>query len=208
MRKLTLLFALLCVSVMGWATQYCGRVVTTTIDYTSLDVTVTVKKQDANTVRVILDNEHITGIRAGGTFQQWGNGVWANQDDAVANFAQGWTQDGNAWYKDFVFSTYPTTGNFQIYILMDHNAGLPAVAGFTLANIDIDNDCSGGGDPDPEPTPSVSPYCSTEIGHLADPNAAAGLYCFLSVLTAMVIPSSISSKMLQRTQQCLIISIS
>ena len=181
MRKLTLLFALLCVSVMGWATQYCGRVVTTTIDYTSLDVTVTVKKQDANTVRVILDNEHITGIRAGGTFQQWGNGVWANQDDAVANFAQGWTQDGNAWYKDFVFSTYPTTGNFQIYILMDHNAGLPAVAGFTLANIDIDNDCSGGGDPDPEPTPSVSPYCSTEIGHLADPNAAAGSFILLSV---------------------------
>lgn len=168
-KKLTLLFALLCASVMGWATQYCGRVVTTTIDYTSLDVTVTVKKQDANTVRVILDNEHITGIRAGGTFQQWGNGVWANQDDAVANFAQGWTQDGNAWYKDFVFSTYPTTGNFQIYILMDHNAGLPAVAGFTLANIDIDNDCSGGGDPtpdpDPDPTPAPDPDDHTADGH-------------------------------------------
>ena len=54
-KKLTLLFALLCASVMGWAEQYCERVVTTTIDYTSLDVTVTVKKQDANTVRVILD---------------------------------------------------------------------------------------------------------------------------------------------------------
>ena len=180
-KKLTLLFALLCVSMMGFAEQYCGRVVTTTVNYTALDVTVTVKKQGANAVRVVLDNEHITGISAGGTFQQWGNGVWQNQDDAVANFAQGWTQDGNAWYKDFVFSTYPTTGNFQIYILMDHNAGLPAVAGFTLANIDIDNDCSGGGDPDPDPTPSVSPYCSTEIGHLADPNAAAGSFILLSV---------------------------
>lgn len=162
-KKLTLLFALLCASVMGWAEQYCERVVTTTIDYTSLDVTVTVKKQDANTVRVILDNEHITGIRAGGTFQQWGNGVWQNQDDAVANFAQGWTPDGNAWYKDFVFSTYPTTGNFQIYILMDHNAGNPPVAGFTLTNIDIDNDCSGGGStPDPDPDPAVTGVCSTE----------------------------------------------
>ena len=137
---------------MGFAEPYCERVVTTTIDYTSLNVTVTVKKQDANTVRVILDNEHITGIRAGGTFQQWGNGVWQNQDDAVANFAQGWTQDGNAWHKDFVFSTYPTTDNFQIYILMDHNAGTPSVAGFTLTNIDINNECSGGGStPDPEP---------------------------------------------------------
>lgn len=137
---------------MGFAEPYCERVVTTTIDYTSLNVTVTVKKQDANTVRVILDNEHITGIRAGGTFQQWGNGVWQNIDDAVANFAQGWTQTGNAWHKDFVFSTYPTTGNFQIYILMDHNAGNPSVAGFTLMNIDIDNECSGGGStPDPEP---------------------------------------------------------
>ena len=142
--------------MMGFAEPYCERVVTTTIDYTSLNVTVTVKKQNANTVRVVLDNEHITGIRAGGTFQQWGNGVWANQDDAVANFAQGWTQDGNAWYKDFVFSTYPTTGNFQIYILMDHNAGTPAVAGFTLGSIDIDNACSGGGStPEPEPTPAT-----------------------------------------------------
>ena len=133
-RLFSFLCVLCCASVMGFAEPYCERVVTTTIDYTSLNVTVTVKKQDANTVRVILDNEHITGIRAGGTFQQWGNGVWQNQDDAVANFAQGWTQDGNAWYKDFVFSTYPTTGNFQIYILMDHNAGNPPVAGFTLSD--------------------------------------------------------------------------
>lgn len=127
---------------MGFAEAYCEKVVTTTIDYTSLDVKVTVKKQSATTVRVILDNEHITGIRAGGTFQQWGNGVWENQDDAVANFAQGWMQSGTAWSKDFVFSTYPTTGNFQIYILMDHDAGAPPVAGFTLTSIDIDNECS------------------------------------------------------------------
>jgi uncharacterized protein YjdB len=152
MKKLLTIFALLCVSAVGWAEAYCEKVVTTTVDYTSLNVTVTVKKQNATTVRVILDNEHITGIRAGGTFQQWGNGVWANQDDAVANFAQGWTQDGTTWYKDFVFTTYPTTGNFQIYILMDHNAGNPAVAGFTLGSVDIDNACSGGGStPDPEP---------------------------------------------------------
>ena len=156
-RFFSFLCVLCCASVMGFAEPYCERVVTTTIDYTSLDVTVTVKKQDANTVRVILDNEHITGIRAGGTFQQWGNGVWANQDDAVANFAQGWTQDGNAWYKDFVFSTYPTTDNFQIYILMDHNAGTPSVAGFTLTNIDINNECSGGGDPTPDPDPEPTP---------------------------------------------------
>lgn len=188
MRKITFLFiALVCVSVMGFAEPYCGRVVTTTIDYKSLDVTVTVKKQDANTVRVILDNEHITGIHAGGTFQQWGNGAWQNQDDAVANFAQGWTQDGNAWYKDFVFSTYPTTGNFQIYILMDHNAGNPQVAGFTLTNIDIDNNCSGGGDPtpdpdpDPDPTPSVSPYCDYEIGHMANPDADPNSFILLSI---------------------------
>lgn len=156
MKKLLTIFTLLCISVVGWGEPYCEKVVTTTVDYTSLDVAVTVKKQNATTVRVILDNEHITGIRAGGTFQQWGNGVWANQADAVANFAQGWTQDGTAWYKDFVFTTYPTTGNFQIYILMDHNAGNPAVAGFTLGSIDIDNACSGGGStPEPEPTPAT-----------------------------------------------------
>ena len=172
--KISLLFALLCASMMSWAEPYCERVVTTTIDYTSLDVKVTVKKQDATTVRVVLDNEHITGIRAGGTFQQWGNGVWANQDDAVANFAQGWTQDGNAWHKDFVFSTYPTTGNFQIYILMDHNAGNPPVAGFTLTNIDIDNDCSGGGGdptPNPDPEPTKASECFGAKGHFGNPTA-------------------------------------
>ena len=78
--KTLALVAMLTASLTTNAEQFCSKVVTTTIDYTSLDVTVTVTKQDANTARVILDNEHITGIRAGGTFQGWGNGVWENQD--------------------------------------------------------------------------------------------------------------------------------
>ena len=100
MKKITFLFALLCASMMGFAEPYCSKVVRTTIDYNQLDVSVTVKKMDATTVRVALDNESITGIRAGGTFQQWGNGVWADQVQAVQQFNQGWTQDGTIWYKD------------------------------------------------------------------------------------------------------------
>lgn len=158
--RFTLLFALLCASVMGFAEPYCSKVVRTTVDYNQLDVSVTVKKMDATTVRVALDNESITGIRNGGTFQQWGNGVWADQNQAVRDFHQGWTQDGTIWYKDFVFSTYPTSGNFQIYILMDHNAGQPAVAGFTLTQIDVDATCSEGGGEGTEPELGVIDWSS------------------------------------------------
>lgn len=166
--KALALVAMLAMTLSASAEPFCEKVVTSTVDYTSLDVKVTVTKKDANTARVILDNEHITGIRAGGTFQQWGNGVWEDQSQGVANFSQDWTHDGTAWYKDFVFSTYPTTGVFQIYILMDHNAGTPAVAGFTLASIDVDAECSGGS----ECTDAVKPeITAVAVGNLTDKSA-------------------------------------
>ena len=100
-------------------------------------------------LRVSFDSEYISGIRNGGTFQQWGNGVWANEADAVANFKEGWTQSGTTWTKDFTFSTYPTSGVGKIYCLFNIvNAGNPPVAGFTLTDIDLFNascDSSGEG---------------------------------------------------------------
>ena len=192
--KFTLLFALLCASIMGFAEPYCSKVVRTTVDYNQLDVSVTVKKMDATTVRVALDNESITGIRNGGTFQQWGNGVWADQNQAVRDFHQGWTQDGTIWYKDFVFSTYPTSGNFKIYILMDHNAGLPAVAGFTLEQIDVDARCSEGGEgggEGGEPEPAVTGICnatyaSNQDGYAVKATVTKGCNRYYLTLTSAV----------------------
>lgn len=151
MKKLTLLFALLCASVMGWADSYCSRVVTTNVNAVEFDVTVTVAKQNSTTLRVTLDSEHITGMAAGGCFQNWGNGgVWEDQDQAVSKFKEGWTHSDNVWYKDFVFSTYPASGTFTIYILFDNDVSA-APTGFTLSNIDVAADCSGGSST-PEPT--------------------------------------------------------
>ena len=48
---------------------------------------------------------------------------------------------------------------------------------FTVHN----NTASGGGGVEPDPEPSASPYCNTEIGHLANPSADANSFILLSI---------------------------
>ena len=180
LKSFALLAMLFSALTMSAATKYCGEQVQSTIDNTSVSIGVTILKVD-NALRVSFESEHISGIRAGGTFQQWGNGVWANQADAIANFKDGWTQNGTIWTKDFAFSTYPTSGTGQIYCLFDIvNAGEPLVAGFTLTDIDLFATCDetpGEGGEDPEPTPEPEEpetpavvYCDFPTGHLNDAN--------------------------------------
>ena len=142
------LLAMLFSAITMSAVSYCGEQVQSTIDNKSVSIGVTILKV-GDALRVSFDSEYISGIRNGGTFQQWGNGVWANEADAVANFKEGWTQSGTTWTKDFTFSTYPTSGVGKIYCLFNIvNAGNPPVAGFTLTDIDLFNascDSSGEG---------------------------------------------------------------
>ena len=161
LKSFALLAMLFSALTMSAATKYCGDQVQSTVDNKSVSIGVTILKV-GDVLRVSFESEHISGIRGGGTFQQWGNGVWANQDDAVANFKDGWTQNGTIWTKDFAFSTYPTLGTGQIYCLFDIvNAGAPPVAGFTLTDIDLFATCDetpgeGGEDPvDPTPDPET-----------------------------------------------------
>lgn len=141
LKSFALLAMLFSALSMSAATKYCGEQVQSTVDNKSVSIGVTILKV-GDVLRVSFESEHISGIRVGGTFQQWGNGVWANQDDAVANFKDGWTQNGTIWTKDFAFSTYPTSGTGQIYCLFDIvNAGAPPVAGFTLTDIDLFATC-------------------------------------------------------------------
>ena len=175
LKSFALLAMLFSALTMSAATKYCGDQVQSTVDNKSVSIGVTILKV-GDVLRVSFESEHISGIRGGGTFQQWGNGVWANQDDAVANFKDGWTQNGTIWTKDFAFSTYPTSGIGQIYCLFDIvNAGAPPVAGFTLTDIDLFATCDetpgeGGEEPEPEPeTPSVV-YCDFPTGHNGDAN--------------------------------------
>ena len=158
MRKITFLLALLCVSVMGWATKYCGEAVQSTVDNTSVSISATVKRSGDKTLLVQFESSLIASMRDGGCFQGWGDGaVWENQEDAVQNFEVGWTQTGNVWSKEFTFSTYPVSGTGQIYALFNLTEGSPAVAGFTLSTVDLFTDCSSG---DPEP-PAVTGICAT-----------------------------------------------
>ena len=149
---LAMLFSTLSMS----AATYCGEKVQSTIDNQTVSIGVTIVKVD-NALRVSFDSENISGIRNGGTFQGWGNGVWVDQTDAVQNFTQGWTQNGTTWTKDFAFSTYPTSGVGRIYCLFDLvNAGAPSVAGFTLTDIDLFNTC--GEEPESEETIIADTY--------------------------------------------------
>ena len=172
MKKLFLkslaLLMMLTMSVSMWATDYCGELVQSTVDNTTVGIGVTVKRvSGTNKLLVQFESDKISGVRAGGTFQQWGNGVWANQADAVTNFASGWTQTGNVFSKEFEFSTFPTAGNGQIYALFDlQNAGAPFVAGFTLTNINFEPECV------------VAPVAST--WEVADVNIAKNAPVFIS----------------------------
>lgn len=178
LKSFALLAMLFSALTMSAATKYCGDQVQSTVDNKSVSIGVTILKV-GDVLRVSFESEHISGIRGGGTFQQWGNGVWANQDDAVANFKDGWTQNGTIWTKDFAFSTYPTSGTGQIYCLFDIvNAGAPPVAGFTLTDIDLFATCDetpgeGGEDPvDPTPEPETPDvvYCDFPTGHNGEAN--------------------------------------
>ena len=141
LKSFALLAMLFSALTMNAATKYCGEQVQSTIDNTTVSIGVTILKVD-NALRVSFESENISGIRAGGTFQKWGNGVWANHDDAVANFKEGWTQNGTIWTKDFAFSTYPSSGQVDIHCMFDIiNAGSPTSAGFTLTDIDIFTTC-------------------------------------------------------------------
>ena len=184
LKSFALLAMLFSVLSMSAATKYCGEQVQTTIDNTSVSVGVTILKVD-NSLRVSFDSEHIAGIRGGSTFQGWGNGgIWANEADAIANFKDGWTQNGTTWTKDFTFSQYPTSGTGKIYCLFDVvNAGTPAVAGFLLTEVDLFATCSdtGEGGEDPEPTPEsiiestyFAPGWQPETNSTATYNAETG----------------------------------
>ncbi len=180
LKSFALLAMLFSALSMSAATKYCGEQVQSTVDNKSVSIGVTILKV-GDVLRVSFESEHISGIRGGGTFQQWGNGVWANQDDAVANFKDGWTQNGTIWTKDFAFSTYPTSGTGQIYCLFDIvNAGAPPVAGFTLTDIDLFATCGetpgeGGEEPEPTPDPEETIIAETYFAPnwVVDPTSSA-----------------------------------
>ncbi len=157
-KKLTLLFALLCASVMGFAIDWDG------IGWLP----------NSNEKYKLFISPNF-GDQYGGKRVENGTNLWIGFPSAAFGDMSIAPNGGDGAWRTFALSNFPnkenvftvvcegTTYTFTVYYEDGIEGGDPTP------------------DPDPEPTPSVSPYCSTEIGHLADPNAAAGSFILLSV---------------------------
>lgn len=171
-KKLSLLFALLCASVMGWAVgqdtylaydagleQYANTFKWFAIEGEAVpqDVVSIQNKDNVATIYVIVGDagfDRSTGIVGCEAITDAGAGIWIKVSSL-------------------------TLRNNDIYIKKTDGTKLRA---FRIVNESVSEE--GGGstpDPGPEPTPSVSPYCDYEVGHFGDPSADVNSFILLSI---------------------------
>lgn len=85
MKKLTFLFAFLCASVMGWATQYCGETLTATDGVTTVTITCTNPSTDTYVMQIV-GGDNFSGFIGEGNYFELsgvgGNQVKNNTDEA------------------------------------------------------------------------------------------------------------------------------
>ena len=142
MRKITFLLALLCVSMMGWATQYCDETITglTAGETAGQTLTFTASKTGTleTTFIVTSSTSTVTGIFEG-VLQNNGGGTLASE----WNNTGGWTLDGNTLTKVVTWTTYPT-GNLQLYCVVrrDNSLGGSDIMGKVIESIDVSTACS------------------------------------------------------------------
>ena len=172
MRKFSFLFALLCVSVMGWATKYCGEALSSTVGATTgqtVEFTASKTGELETTFSITSATSTIVGLFEA-VLQNNGEGVL----DGEWNNSSGWTQDGNTLSKVVTWTTYPT-GNLQLHLVVrrDNSGGDSDIMGRTFTDIDVSAAC-GGGDPDPDPDPDPTPGINWgEIGWLTNASGNA-----------------------------------
>ena len=175
-KKLTILFALLCASVMGFAvTPYCDHTITAVDGVTTAKLTC--QKTGANTYSVSITSTAASDL-SGAYFNAAPLWMYINGNETY-HVGEHFERSGNTISATITSSTTPTfyTSTFYFYY--------PGEITFNLPNdIDFSASCGGGGstpDPGPEPTPSVSPYCDYEVGHLGDPSAEVNSFILLSI---------------------------
>lgn len=116
------------------------------------------------------------GDQFGGKRVENGTNLWIGFPSAAFGDMSIEPNGGEGAWRTFALSNFPNKENVFTVVCEGTT--------YTFTVYYEDGTEGGGGDPTPDPeppTPSVSPYCSTEIGHLADPNAAAGSFILLSV---------------------------
>lgn len=68
MKKLSLLFALICVSVMGWATQYCATTITSESGQVTAKLSCTNPSSNTYVVTITSDNANFAGLIGAGNY--------------------------------------------------------------------------------------------------------------------------------------------
>lgn len=178
-KKLTILFALLCASVMSWAADYCNAAITS---LGGRNATVTMRLVRGTTYEFSITT--VDDITSYSSVSLW---LYRNGSETY-NFGNDISRDGNTLSVQFTSSSVP-----RIY----SNALFISLNGYGENRFDIPTDaswaaCAGGDpnpdpdpepepEPDPDPTPSVSPYCDYEIGHMANPDADPNSFILLSI---------------------------
>ena len=111
MRKLTFLFALLCVSVMGWAVDYCNTVISSV---QGNEATVTMRLVSGTTYEFSITTvKNITSFNTGSNF-------YANKDgEGGYHVSENLTRDGNTLSVQFTSTSTPSIYANALFIVLE-----------------------------------------------------------------------------------------
>lgn len=161
MRKITFLFiALVCATMTAWAVDW------STVEWLP----------NSNEKYKLFISPNF-GDQYGGKRVENGTNLWIGFPSAAFGNMSIAPNGGDGAWRTFALSNFPNKEN-EFTVECERTT-------YTFTVYYEDGTTGGGGgstpDLDPEPTPSVSPYCSTEIGYMANPNADANSFILLSV---------------------------
>ena len=154
-KKITILFALLCASVMSWAADYCNAAITS---LGGRNATVTMRLVRGTTYEFSITT--VDDITSYSSVSLW---LYRNGSETY-NFGNDISRDGNTLSVQFTSSSVPSIYSNALFISLN---------GYGENRFDIPTDaswaaCAGGDpnpDPDPEPEPEPDPNSYTAGGH-------------------------------------------
>lgn len=153
MKKITFLFALLCASVMGWATQYCG------VTSSNANFTFSIMNVSGNTYRIQFDAVGADKFGSTpynvncGVNQSAGAGIFFGGDNAA-----NWVMTDERAYLDFstASTTSVPTGFYGNYFCFNKKGGgLIEITGFNPSDVDWTATCGSSCSDTQAPTVSV-----------------------------------------------------
>lgn len=145
MRKLTILFALLCASMMSWATQYCGETITATDGVHTAVLTCTNPSENTYVMTLTSDDANFTGLR--------GDNMWChiNGNGTTYHMTDSYTWDAVTKTVTFTITSTAVPDMYTpLYLNMNDE-----ITFTTIQNQTFEWPASCGSitpDPDPEPT--------------------------------------------------------